>query len=241
MAPTPRYLEPHFRPNSRLTIVLIHPFWGQASVYLPLLNTLDYDFDALLIHDPFFGTSESLSTIRQYAQFYLHDAEKQIPLGREIAFGGFSFGGLVAFEMASLWSSRHGKEPASLILLDAGTFDAPTNFTCDKENEITYALQLFGKGQEKLIRSHFEKLSPILRNPVESNKYNGTCLYLSTKESAVAGASDWWTRQCPKLHTHQFDCAHYALLDDFMVSSVGSVVNQHCRWVTECLDLPANK
>jgi amino acid adenylation domain-containing protein len=75
----PAHLETHSRPNSRLTLVLVHGLWGQGSIFLPLVETLDKALDVLLLHDPFFGKPDCPNTVIEWAEFYLQDVLNQIP------------------------------------------------------------------------------------------------------------------------------------------------------------------
>jgi thioesterase domain-containing protein len=155
-----------------------------------------------------------------------------------VIFGGYSFGGLIAFEMASLWRRRYGINPASLILLDAAIYTPVKISASDKENEneVAYAMQLFGQNEEDFVLNHFNKVAPLMYSSIQSPKHHGACLYLITPEAAVAGAANWWAARCPKLHTHSLPCSHQAVLGDAMVGRVSALINEHCRWVVESLD-----
>lgn len=234
----PAHLESHSRPNSRLTLVLVHGLWGQGSIFLPLVETLDKALDVLLLHDPFFGKPDCPNTVIEWAEFYFQDVLNQIPKGHAVVFGGYSFGGLIAFEMASLWRRRYGTNPASLILLDAAIYTPEKVSASDKENEseLAYAMKVFGENQEVFVLDHFNKVAPLMCSSIQSAKHHGACLYLITPEAAVAGAADWWAARCPRLHTHSLPCSHQAVLGDSMIGGVSALINEHCHWVIESLD-----
>ncbi|KNG82703.1 hypothetical protein ANOM_009909 [Aspergillus nomiae NRRL 13137] len=221
------HFEHHRRLHSRLTVVLIHGLWGQGSIFSPLIPFLDDIFDVLVIHDPYFGRSDGPKTIPRWAELYLNHVEKQISPGHGLIFGGYSLGGLIAYEMASLWRVRHGEYPASLVLLDAATY---TNSVHDNESEkeINYALTLFGENQKQLILDHFNKVAPLAGEPIQPPEYHGECLCLITPESAAAGATEWWTARCPVLRVQHIDSTHHALLDGSRIRAVGRLVNEHC-------------
>ncbi|KAJ5706080.1 hypothetical protein N7536_001769 [Penicillium majusculum] len=218
------------QPHSRLTFVLIHGLWGQGSIYTPLIPLLDDSFDVLLLHDPFFGKSAGPETIRQWAELYLNHVEKRVSPGHVFIFGGYSLGGLIAYEMASLWRLRHGQYPALLVLLDAGTYASTTTSAHEKENEkeINYGLTLFGESQKQLILDHFNKIAPLAREPSHLPIYQGECLCLTTSESVAVGALQWWTARCPGLHSQNLTCSHHALLGEPMIKLVGRLVNEYC-------------
>ncbi|KAM5429090.1 putative NRPS-like protein biosynthetic cluster [Microsporum canis] len=235
---TSRYLEPHIRPHSRLTIVLVHGFWGQGSIFSSLVPSLDDAFDVLLIHDPFFDQPHHPETITEWAEIYLNDIEKLIPPHHGLVLGGYSFGGLIAFEMALLWRNRHGNNPTSLILIDAGTYTTTKPSTNTNSDEVNYALQIFGESQKDLVLNHFNKVAPLLCNVNRSPIYQGACLYLVTPETMAAGALEWWSARCSKLDTHRLSCTHHTVLDDAMVRCVGELINEHCYQATQRVTSP---
>lgn len=226
------------QPHSRLTVVLIHGLWGQGSIYTPLVPLLDDVFDVLLLHDPFFGKSAGPETIRQWAELYLNHVEKRVSPEHVFIFGGYSLGGLIAYEMASLWRLRHGQYPALLVLLDAGTYASTTTYAHEKENEkeINYGLTLFGESQKQLILDHFNKIAPLAREPSHLPIYQGECLCLTTSESVAVGALQWWTSRCPGLHSQNLTCSHHALLGEPMIKLVGRLVNEYCGRVVRKME-----
>jgi thioesterase domain-containing protein/acyl carrier protein len=232
----PWYIKSYHREQSRATIVLVHPIYGQANFFSPLVPLLDETFDILLIQDPFFGSSDGPETLADWATFYLNDVKKRLPQNHPIIFGGFSFGGLIAFEMASLWRNWYSDHPASVILLDPGTFTPEDPFLeggIAMQKEISRALQIFGADQRPAIEGHLDKISRLWSKSTKPPKYYGSCLYLVTSQSAKAGVIEWWTCQCPKLNMDCLDCEHWAMLDANMVGPVSQLINEHCHCFIE--------
>ena len=232
----PWYIKSYHREQSRATIVLVHPIYGQANFFSPLVPLLDETFDILLIQDPFFGSSDGPETLADWATFYLNDVKKRLPQNHPIIFGGFSFGGLIAFEMASLWRNWYSDHPASVILLDPGTFTPEDPFLeggIAMQKEISRALQIFGADQRPAIEGHLDKISRLWSKSTKPPKYYGSCLYLVTSQSARAGVIEWWTCQCPKLKMDCLDCEHWAMLDANMVGPVSQLINEHCHCFIE--------
>ncbi|MCJ1386989.1 hypothetical protein MMC17_010118 [Xylographa soralifera] len=240
----PDYLELHSRKDSRATIVLIHGFWGQGKIFSSLVPSLDDTFDVLIIHDPFFGKSEHPESVTEWAKLYLNDVKKQLPRDHAIILGGYSFGGLIAFEMASLWRKWYGTDPASVILLDTSTYPLVNLFFRDRgqsEQELDYALRIFGEDLKTLVQEHFEKLRLLTNKWNEPPIYRSNCLYFFTQQAAKAEAPEWWAARCPQLQMHYLDCTHHAVLGDAMISSVSGLINEHSRLVTaDSAQLEAN-
>lgn len=231
----PDYQELHSRKGSQATIVLIHGFWGQGKIFPPLVPSLDDSFDIFIVHDPFSGKSEHPKSLTDWAKIYMNDLKKQFPRDHAIILGGYSFGGLMAFEMASLWRKWYGADPASVIQLDASTFPLVDLFFTDQnqsEQELDYALRIFGEDLKPLVQEHFEKLKLLTNRWTEPPIYSSDCLYFFTLEAAKAGAPEWWAARCPQLQMHHLDSTHHAVLGESMISSVSGLINDHCRSIT---------
>ncbi|RBR10280.1 uncharacterized protein FIESC28_09530 [Fusarium coffeatum] len=164
------FSELYSRPQSKFTIVLIHGLWGQGSVFAPMVPFLDLMFDVLVLDDPFFGQAQGPESFQQWAEIYLDHVQERLgnTSGSTLIFGGYSLGGLIAYEMASLWHSRHDEYPALLLLLDAAMYVSYAN----NDNELEYGLTLFGQEQKQMVHEHYSKISPLTkREPSKTKPY----------------------------------------------------------------------
>lgn len=103
----------------------VHAVGGSPLAYIELARALGveqpfYGFEARGLN----GGAEPIETIEEMAAYYLEALRERQPQ-RPYALGGWSFGGIVAFEMAQQLRS-HGHEVALLALLDS---PAPGTFT----------------------------------------------------------------------------------------------------------------
>ncbi|KEY64595.1 hypothetical protein S7711_03654 [Stachybotrys chartarum IBT 7711] len=228
----PWYMQLHSRSESKATIVLVHGFWGQGNVFLPLVPLLDDAFNVLLVHDPFFGKPSCPVSLTEWARVYLGDVKKMLPMNHSVILGGFSLGSMLAFEMASLWSEHFTSSPVSIILLDPGTFSMESLATINQdsaEGELAYALRIFGHDQMDMIYNHFNKFEPLWASLRRPAVYDGDCLYFVTSGNVEAGVSDLWTEICPKAEMHCVNSAHNALLDEARIAAISRLINDHCR------------
>ncbi|KUL81742.1 hypothetical protein ZTR_11194 [Talaromyces verruculosus] len=210
------------------TIVLVHGIWGQGNIFLSLIPLLDPYFDVILVHDPFFGSPEGPTTISDWAKSYVDDIKGAVNLHLPVILGGYSLGGLIAFEMASIWREMFGSDPASVLLLDAGSYPTIAKSFSQRhlsEETLNHALSIFGDDQELLVRQHFAKLQLLSLQHVEQHIHYGDCLYLHTPQSRV----HWWMTHCPKLTKHVLHCGHHDVLDRVMVHTVAQLMNEHYR------------
>ncbi|KAH7179814.1 uncharacterized protein B0J16DRAFT_364351 [Fusarium flagelliforme] len=218
LKPLRGFSELYSRPQSKFTIVLIHGLWGQGSVFAPMIPFVDPLFDVLILDDPFFGQAQGPASIQQWAEIYLDHVQERLGnrSGNTLIFGGYSLGGLIAYEMASLWHSRHDEYPALLLLLDAAMYVSYAG----NDNELEYGLTLFGQEQKQMVHDHYSKISPLTkREPSTIKPYLGSCFCLVTPESDDRGAAAWWLKRCPSLQVDSIDC------------EVGRRVNERCTEV----------
>jgi thioesterase domain-containing protein len=105
------------RTGTQRPFFCVHPVGGTALCYEPLARALGPD-------QPFYGLqarevepgNEAQQTIEAMAEHYL-EAMREVQPNGPYQLGGWSFGGLVAFEMARRLSAE-GQEVTALVLLD---------------------------------------------------------------------------------------------------------------------------
>ncbi|RGP79565.1 multidrug resistance 3 [Fusarium longipes] len=230
LEPPRGFSELNSRPQSKFIIVLVHGLWGQGSVFTPMIPFLDPLFDVLVLNDPFFGQARGPESIQQWAEIYLDHVQERLGNrpGSTLMFGGYSLGGLIAYEMASLWHSRYDEYQALLLLLDAAMYVSYEG----NDNELEYGLALFGQEQEQMVHDHYSKISPLTkREPSTFKPYLGSCFCLLTPESDDKGAAAWWSKRCPNLQVDSIDCSHHDLVGKLSIGEVGRRVNQRCTEV----------
>ena len=104
--------------GNRTPFFCVHPIHGEVNYLYKLIPYLSpeqpvYGFQAVGLN----GTDAPLTTIEAMAAHYLDQLVKQQPTG-PYQLGGFSVGGVIAYEMANQLN-RLGKEVALLVLFDA--------------------------------------------------------------------------------------------------------------------------
>ncbi|KAL4890543.1 hypothetical protein BDV59DRAFT_204255 [Aspergillus ambiguus] len=227
----PAHIHVYTRPGSVATVVLVHPFLGGSRSLEELVPRVDGRFDVILVDDPFFGTTAAPASLPEWARVYVHDVACLVPPAHRVVLGGYSFGGLIALEMALLWEAGR---VASLVLLDPGTY-APTEVVGASEEEraatARAALSLLGVEEQGVasFQEHYERHNAVLARTRSPPVYAGRCLYVALPERVDDGVAEWWRAQCPALRMECVQCEdHYALLKAPVVDEVGEVVNRHC-------------
>lgn len=232
------YLELHSRENSHATLVLIHGFWGSGSVFSDLVPLVDDALDVLIVHDPFFGILQGPQTVYEWATFYLKALKECLPSHHHVILGGYSFGGLIAFKMASMWCASQATNLASIILLDPGIFEATKINELDTtalEDELQYGLRLFGQDQKAYVQQHFTKLGSLMLSLSKQPEYHGKGLYVSTNDTVESGVSRWWADNYPLLQMHHVSTTHHTLFERDVIKQLSKVINQHCSRSLEML------
>ncbi|OOF93551.1 hypothetical protein ASPCADRAFT_517120 [Aspergillus carbonarius ITEM 5010] len=231
----PGYLHLHVRQESVATMVLVHPFLAQSTVFEPLLPLVDETFDVLLVDDPFMGAAHYPETLSKWASSYLDDIRASIQTNRPVVFAGYSFGGLIAFEMAHLWDSLHTDPRASVILLDPGTYGPESNPTEDGRQRDDLIQNSLGMtdvepGDMLPIQEHFERYVGAVKHSSEPPVYHGRCLHLALSDRLHDGVVGWWRARCSDITLRMLECNnHYALLKDpDQLREIGRLINEHC-------------
>ncbi|GKZ43959.1 nonribosomal peptide synthase [Aspergillus brasiliensis] len=234
------YLHFRTRRGSVATIVLVHPFLAQSTVFEPLLPLLDDRFDVLLVDDPFMGTGRYPETLSVWASRYLTDISMQIQADHPVVFGGYSFGGLIAFEMAHIWDQRYGVHRSSVVLLDPGTYevvDTVPESGIQRDNLIMSSLDMSEISAEDMLplRAYFDGYVRALGQSENPPVYEGRCLHLALPDRLQDGVVDWWKAQCTNITLGVVDCeSHYALLKDAVsLKVVSQLINEHCHAIIE--------
>jgi thioesterase domain-containing protein/acyl carrier protein len=113
--------------GTRPPFFCVHAVGGSPLSYIELARALGveqsfYGFEARGLN----GGAEPIETIEEMAAYYLEALRDRQPRG-PYALGGWSFGGIVAFEMAQQLQNQ-GQEVALLALLDSPAPGAITDF-----------------------------------------------------------------------------------------------------------------
>jgi thioesterase domain-containing protein len=113
--------------GSRPPLFFVHVGSGNVLCYFDLARHLGDDQPFYGLQDPTLsGAVATLGSIEEMAGHYVREMRSVQPSGPYLI-GGWSFGGLVAFEMARQLSAL-GHEPVLLAILDSGTPDMEREF-----------------------------------------------------------------------------------------------------------------
>ncbi|BCS02820.1 non-ribosomal peptide synthetase [Aspergillus luchuensis] len=234
------YLHFHMRQGSMATIVLVHPFLAQSMVFEPLLPLLDGTIDVLLVDDPFMGAARYPDTLSQWASRYLADMKEHIQADHPVIFGGYSFGGVIAFEMAHKWDQLYGAHSGSVVLLDPGTYEVDNRAWKGESEKDNLIMSSLGRSEISLqdilpLRKCFDGYVRALEQSESPPVYEGKCLHVALPDRLQDGVVDWWKAHCTNITLGVVDCDnHYALMKDAgCVAAISRFINEHCKAVIE--------
>ncbi|HYU34239.1 MAG TPA: thioesterase domain-containing protein, partial [Thermoanaerobaculia bacterium] len=111
IGPLPRSPLVELAPGDGKPLFLIHPVGGEVLCYVPLARRLGRPVQGLQ------APEESLTTLEEMADLYLRHVRAAQPEG-PYALGGWSLGGVVAFEMARQLEAR-GETVERVVLIDS--------------------------------------------------------------------------------------------------------------------------
>jgi amino acid adenylation domain-containing protein len=164
-------------------------------------------------------------SIEALARIYLDAVRKAVPKGPYLL-GGWSFGGLVAFEMAQ--ALRHtGEEVALLALLDS---HAQNDTHDDPDMLATLAAWELGDGQS-WPQQHFEKVERIVFTHLGAVRrwtpkpYDGRAILFAAHQPGVArDATLGWGQLMPQLSVIEVEADHFSLLREPAIDVVAEKV-----------------
>ncbi|WP_217245381.1 non-ribosomal peptide synthetase [Streptomyces sp. AC602_WCS936] len=131
-------LRPADRPGTG-TLYLVHPPGGQVACYAQLAREYTGPHALVGIRDPRTEDPEpSYLSVEESAEKYVEALRPALDQGERIVLGGFSGGGVLAYEMARLITAEGGRPPL-VVMVDAG---APDGDLTDADAEGSFARQL---------------------------------------------------------------------------------------------------
>src|SRR5579859_6460059 len=193
----------------------VHPVGGTILQYRTLARRLGVQRPFYALQSPALE-GDPLSpdiSIEALARSYLDAVRKAVPKGPYLL-GGWSFGGLVAFEMAQ--ALRHtGEEVALLALLDS---HAQNDMRDDPDELATLAAWELGDGQS-WPQQHFAKVERIVFTHLSAVRrwtprpYDGRAVLFAAHQNGVArDATLGWGQLMPQLSVIEVEADHFSLL-----------------------------
>jgi thioesterase domain-containing protein len=124
--------------GDRPPLVCVHPAAGTSLCYRKLARHLPPDLPVLGLEAPGLADPALALTIPEMARLYVRSVEERQPRGPYHLFG-WSFGGLVAWEMARQWQDA-GADVALLALVDAWPRATAPESTGNADEDAFFAL-----------------------------------------------------------------------------------------------------
>jgi thioesterase domain-containing protein/acyl carrier protein len=211
------------RGGQRTPFFFIHPVGGTILQYRALARRLGVQRPFYALQSPALEgnlLSPDIS-IEALAQSYLGAVRTEVPKGPYLL-GGWSFGGLIAAEMARALHCA-GEEVALLALLDSHAQSDPH---ADPNELATLAAWELGDGQswpqqhfatmERIVHAHLGAVRRWTPKP-----YNGrTLLFAAHQRGVVRDATLGWGPLMPRLSVIDVEADHFSLLREPAIDEV---------------------
>ncbi|HXO22737.1 MAG TPA: amino acid adenylation domain-containing protein [Thermoanaerobaculia bacterium] len=218
----------------------VHPVGGNVLCYVPLARALGEDQPFHAFEAPGLdGGGAPLATIEELADCYLAALREARPAG-PYRLGGWSMGGIVAFEMARRLADL-GEEVPLLALVDSRWPPALDEAAADDEAAMARAFA------EDVWRSRSATAEPAELAPPERERlfavfgahtramaryrprpYGGPVLLVGAAGSAEAAAADW-RQLAPALEVRSLPGDHYSLLQPPQVEALAGLLAERLR------------
>jgi len=212
--------------NSKLPLFLIHPAGGLSLDYLGLKKYI-YNRDVYGINNPFFGAENTFSTIEEMARYYTKEIQKTIPNGPYIL-GGYSFGGIIAYQIAYNLTSLGYKVP-NVLLIDADYCTFSTNISF-KEYVKDMSIELTDLEDRNLKRQRETAVS--LYYFYKPPTYDGHVTLIKTtipplekKDYILEAQDNHWQKLLKKpLQIYTINARHPDLFNDKYISETAQII-----------------
>jgi amino acid adenylation domain-containing protein len=211
------------RGGQRTPFFFVHPVGGTILQYRALARGLGVQRPFYALQSPALeGNPLSADiSIEALARSYLDAVRTAVPKGPYLL-GGWSFGGLVAFEMAQ--ALRHtGEEVALLALLDSHAQNDPH---ADADGLATLAAWELGDGQS-WPQQHFAKVERIVYAHLGAARrwapkpYDGRAiLFAAHQRGVVRDTTLGWGPLLPRLSVIEIEADHFSLLREPAIEEV---------------------
>ncbi|MFC7546918.1 amino acid adenylation domain-containing protein [Plantactinospora sp. GCM10030261] len=213
------------RPDGgRAPLICVHPVLGLGWGYAGLLGHLDPDRPVYALQAPALSGAADPASVTDLAVDYL-DRIRGIVRGGPVHLLGWSFGGLVAHEMA-VRSRDAGADPGLLVLLDA----YPATGAREPGEVPTEALAVVDParqaGAAALIERHFR-----LARAFRPGHYKGeTLLFTAAREHRSGAPVDAWDGHLDgDLRVQAVDCDHDGMTAPAALARIGPAVDEALR------------
>ena len=203
----------------------VHPVGGTILQYRALARRLGVQRPFYALQSPALEGNPLPHdiSIEALARRYLDAVRTVAPKGPYLL-GGWSFGGLVAFEMAQ--ALRHaGEEVELLALLDS---HAQNDSHADADTVATLATWELGDGQS-WPQQHFAKVKQIVHSHLGATRrwiptpYDGRAvLFAADQRGAIRDATLGWGTMMPRLSVIKVEADHFSLLREPAIDVVAA-------------------
>jgi thioesterase domain-containing protein/acyl carrier protein len=216
------------RGAERTPFFFVHPVGGTILQYRALARRLGKERPFYALQSPALEGNPLPAdiSIETLARIYLDAVRKAVPKGPYLL-GGWSFGGLVATEMAR--ALRHaGEEVALLALLDSHAQSDPH----DDPNELAaLAAWELGDGQswphqhfatvERIVHAHLRAVRRWTPKPYDGR----VLLFAAYQRGVVRDATLGWGQLLPQLSVIEVEADHFSLLREPAVDEVSHKIH----------------
>ncbi|MET0401564.1 MAG: amino acid adenylation domain-containing protein, partial [Cystobacter sp.] len=209
----------------------VHPWEGSVFCYRELAQALEGAVSFLGVQARGVDrVSEPLRRIEDMAALYVAALREAQPEG-PYRLGGWSMGGLIAFEMARQLT-RAGAEVSLLALIDApapatgpGAHDVPDVRTLVEASPVARQWIEGVEDVERALLLHRRHLEAMNDYRADGVRFEGRVLYVQASESPPREA-DGWKEHCPRLEVRTVNATHHSLV---LETDTARLLSEHIR------------
>lgn len=221
-------------------LILIHPVEGLSFAYRPLAAALHHG-PVWTIDDPRMEADRPFGSLHDMAELYVEWVRNRFQ-DTQFVLGGWSFGGAVALEMASI-IARHDIPPLEVLLIDSYNLAGSDPSTViakgalekvsepDDTNEAAFATL-----RREIQHNGWLAINanpPIYPHPVTLVR----AMQQEPELVAKLGLQNGWESLCTTIETVEIDGDHHSIFESHNIKTLSDAVDQVMKRVSAANDL----
>ena len=209
--------------RNKSPLILIHPIVGLSVAYLQLNKLIDHPIYS--IDDPYYGEKVSgFKTIAEMATHYINLVKTKQKKG-PYYLGGWSFGGIVAIEMARILQEQRGNIIGNIILIDSISPYCNRNKKWKNDDLLIkdkniHEILMNSNRNNYLLNSYSSKFLDINVSLLKATNYS------TEFEELINQRYNGWENYFSKIDVFNVPAHHAELFKDDTVRIVAKYINQ---------------
>lgn len=209
-------------------LILIHPVEGLSLTYCPLANHI-HDRSVYAINNPRFGSDRTFTSLEEMASLYV-EWTRALSNEGPVVLGGWSFGGVVALEMARQMV-KHGSLVQLVLMVDSYNLASYSHLNSKVQEWSHYLDHLSLEENADMIATIKAEIqnNTLLAMASQSSSYCGRVILLQAEPDSnnkidLELNNGWDLQYLPKMKIHHLLGRHQELFLPYNITTTASAI-----------------